>query len=168
MILNHSQLTVMYPPADHKRGFLMATTAQGSELLFKDSAWTSCAHFNRDSALNYRNIYRNFFNYMATPLHPLRRMGSRGVSRHKMHAVTRHKMHVEIYPVSVQTPGQASQDARALTCGNSHFSFNPWRENSTLRGPSQDARGQLCSSTAQTPPSQRAGRGRARHRMKSS
>ncbi len=152
MIPNHSQLTVIYPPADHKRGFLMATTAQGSELLFKDSAWASCAHFNRDSALNYRNIYRNFFNYMATPLHPLLRMGSRGVSRHKMHEVKRHKMHVEIYPVSVQTPREASQDARALTCGNSRFSFNPWSENSTLRGPSQDARGQLCSSTAQKPP----------------
>lgn len=152
MIPNHSQLTVIYPPADHKRGFFMATTAQGSEILFKDSAWTSCAHFNRDSSLNYRNIYRNFFNYMATPPHPLLRMGSRGVSRHKMHAVTRHKMHVEIYPVNVQTPREASQDARALTCGNSHFSFNPWSENSTLRGPSQDARGQLCSSTAQTPP----------------
>ena len=124
MIPNHSQLTVIYPSADHKRGFLMATTARGSELHFKDFAWSCCAHFNRDSALNYRNIYRNFFNYMATPLHPLRRMGCRGVSRHKMHAVTRHKMHVENYPVVI--------DPAMM--------------------PSQDARGQLCSSTAQPPP----------------
>lgn len=130
----------------------MATTARGSELLPKESAWLSCTHFNSGLALNYRYIYRNFFNYMAPPLHPLRHMGCTGVPCHKMHVPIRHKMHVEIKPEGTPPAGGPSQDARALTCGNTNFVHHYQRESAPQIGPSQDARGQLCFSTRSTPP----------------
>lgn len=130
----------------------MATKERVSELLPKDSVWASCAHFNSYLALNYRYMYRNFFNYMATPLHPLRHKGCKGVPCHKMHVPTRHKMHVDNNSVGILPTAGPSQDARALTCRNTHLATHILREYSPQICPSQDARGQLCSSTESTPP----------------